>query len=373
MNIIIPIGGKGERFSKCGYKEPKPLIPIFGKPMILHVIDHLSFGKDDQLIIIHYQLHQIEPIIKAKYPNTQFVRLSYQTSGAAETVAIGLQLIKDDSKPVMLLDCDTFYTCDIISLYRKTSHISAVFYTKTDDINPIFSYINLDATGQIVEIAEKRRISSNANTGIYCFSDALELSKYASHVVENNVTFNGECYTSCIIDQMIKNRTSFIGIEIDANHVFNLGTPQQLNTYLENTFAFLFDLDGTLVLTDHIYYVVWETILCLYGIQLSPDIFKKKISGHSDASVVVTLNLYNAASEKNINDFICDISILKDDLFIKNSSDVGVVPGAHGFLSSIRDAGHPIAIVSNCNRRVAEHILEITGLNKYTDFIIIGG
>jgi NDP-sugar pyrophosphorylase family protein len=31
MNIIITLGGKGERFSKNGYKEPKPLIPIFDK------------------------------------------------------------------------------------------------------------------------------------------------------------------------------------------------------------------------------------------------------------------------------------------------------------------------------------------------------
>ena len=374
MNIIIPIGGKGERFSKCGYQEPKPLIPIFEKPMILHVIDHLSFGKDDQLIIIHYQLHHIEPIIKAKYPNTQFVRLSYQTSGAAETVAIGLQSIKDDFKPVMLLDCDTFYTCDVISLYRKTSHISAVFYTKTDDTNPIFSYINVDATGQIVEIAEKRRISSNANTGIYCFSDAQELSKYASHVVENKITFNGECYTSCIIDQMIKNNFPFIGIEIDANHVFNLGTPQQLKTYLENAFAFLFDLDGTLVLTDHIYYVVWETIMHTYGIQLTPDMFKQNISGYSDASVVASLDLYNRSSgKKSMAELTHEISTLKDELFINNQTKIKIIPGADMFLFHIREAGHPIAVVSNCNRRVAEHILEITGLNKYIDFIIIGG
>ena len=119
MNIIIPIGGKGERFSKCGYQEPKPLISIFGKPMILHVIDHLLFEKGDQLIIIHYQLDQIESIVKAKYPNTQFVRLSHQTSGAAETISIGLKSINDKLKPVMLLDCDTFYTENIVNYFRR--------------------------------------------------------------------------------------------------------------------------------------------------------------------------------------------------------------------------------------------------------------
>ena len=33
MNIIIPLGGKGERF-KNEYRLPKPLIKIFDKEMI---------------------------------------------------------------------------------------------------------------------------------------------------------------------------------------------------------------------------------------------------------------------------------------------------------------------------------------------------
>ena len=28
MNIIIPLGGKGERFQKEGYLDPKPLIKV---------------------------------------------------------------------------------------------------------------------------------------------------------------------------------------------------------------------------------------------------------------------------------------------------------------------------------------------------------
>ena len=31
MNIIIPLGGKGERFLTQGYDKPKPLIKIFDK------------------------------------------------------------------------------------------------------------------------------------------------------------------------------------------------------------------------------------------------------------------------------------------------------------------------------------------------------
>ena len=56
MNIIIPVGGKGERFLNRGYKEKKPLINILGKPMISYVLDNLKIAADDRVFIIYYDI-----------------------------------------------------------------------------------------------------------------------------------------------------------------------------------------------------------------------------------------------------------------------------------------------------------------------------
>ena len=53
MNIIIPLGGRGERFSKNGYIKPKPLIQIFEKTIIEHVVDSLVCAQDDKIFIIY--------------------------------------------------------------------------------------------------------------------------------------------------------------------------------------------------------------------------------------------------------------------------------------------------------------------------------
>jgi NDP-sugar pyrophosphorylase family protein len=42
MNIIIPMGRKGEHFAKEGYMKPKALIDVFEKTMIETVIDNLD-------------------------------------------------------------------------------------------------------------------------------------------------------------------------------------------------------------------------------------------------------------------------------------------------------------------------------------------
>ena len=42
MIVIIPLGGIGSRFKENGYKEPKALIKIFGKPIIFYLLDCIN-------------------------------------------------------------------------------------------------------------------------------------------------------------------------------------------------------------------------------------------------------------------------------------------------------------------------------------------
>ena len=96
MNIIIPIGGKGERFKNKGYTKSKPLIDIFEKPMIFYVLDNLNINENDQIYIIYNTILEREnftQIIANKYPLIKFIPLPKDTCGAAETLYLGLKSI----------------------------------------------------------------------------------------------------------------------------------------------------------------------------------------------------------------------------------------------------------------------------------------
>lgn len=41
LNIVIPMVGLGSRFSRAGFIDPKPLIPLGGWPMVAWVIRNL--------------------------------------------------------------------------------------------------------------------------------------------------------------------------------------------------------------------------------------------------------------------------------------------------------------------------------------------
>jgi len=237
MNIIIPLGGKGERFKKEGFNKPKPLIKVLDKEILFYVIDHLVIHKDDILFIIYNKDldgDDFNNIMKNKYPIIHLIKLDKDTKGASETIFIGLDKIMREyhhHTKSILLDGDTFYTFDIINKYRNI-HKNAVFFTKNYEVNPIFSYIKMDDQNNINDIKEKIKISDNANTGAYGFNDIHILYNYAKYVVENNIYFNNECYTSCIISEMIYKNELFLGIELDIKDVHILGTPEQVITYI---------------------------------------------------------------------------------------------------------------------------------------------
>jgi len=367
MNIIIPLGGKGERFSKNGYTQPKPLITIFEKCMIEYVLDNLVNLDNNKVFIIYNTKlddYNFTEYISKKYPFIQLIKIN-DTSGAVETLYLGIDSILNKHtyhEKCLILDCDTFYTQDITSIFNNSTD-NMVFYTKNYDTNAVYSYIELNEESTITRIREKIKISDNANTGAYAFTDIKVLYEYCKHVLDNNITFNNEPYTSCVISEMVKSNIVFKGYELKEQNVFSLGTPLMVQKYIENTYAFLFDLDGTLVLTDDIYFDVWSKILINYNIVLTDEIYTKYIRGNNDKYVVNTLL-------KNVNISLNELSELKDDLFIKYIHKIKVIDGLYDVINEIKLSGYKICIVTNCNKLVANEIVKYININKSIDFII---
>ena len=370
MNIIIPLGGKGERFKNSGYDLPKPLIKVLDKEILFYVIDNLDIQNNDNVFIIYnkdLENYNFEDIIKNKYPFINLKKLSYNTKGACETVYnLTCEIINNDNihLKTILIDGDAYYTNNILEKVRNID-TNGIFYIKNYDIKPVYSYIEILDNNIITKIIEKVKISDNANTGAYFFNNIYELNNNLKYVLENNILFNNEPYISCVIDIMLKNNFIFTGIEVNENNVYVLGTPEQVKQYENNCLLFQFDLDGTLVLTDKIYIKIWKNILEKYNIYLTDEIFYNIIQGNNDLYVINKLL-------PNTNIDINKISLLKDELFIKNINDIEIINGSEKILKKIKENGNKITIVTNCNRNVAITILKKTNLYQYIDEIIIG-
>ena len=365
MIIFIPLGGTGERFKKCNYTLPKALILVNNKPIIFYLLDNLCICDKIDFVYITYNKdyadYDFEKQITTNYPKIKFkfLKLNNNTKGAAETIKKGLEnLTETVDCPILSIDSDNFYTTDIISKWDKGNQI----FTFSDTLNnPIYSYVTLDNDNKINHIIEKEKISNHACCGAYGFSSWKQLLYYINDAI--NVTSNNELYTSIIINNMIRDNIIFKAYNICNKFYYSLGTPEQVYKY---EYSLLFDLDGTLVNTDDIYIDVWKQIFKIYKFSYNVNsiFFNEFIKGKSDINFLKYIL-------PNISDTtIKEISLLKDELFIqllKNNQNI-LLPGVIHFLENNKNS--QIVIVTSCNRKAAEFILEHTKIDNYISLLI---
>lgn len=287
INIVIPIGGIGSRFKKDGYLMPKPLINIAGRCMLFWLLDNLNVSADDTVYIgimkNVYETFNFEHRVAKAFPdiNFKFVLLNFETRGAAETLFIILQHIEDTTLPLISLDCDTIYFCNILDTFKTslsehveepdTDHVQKkdektvggfVFYFKDVEKKGVYSYLGLSSSESssgvslIKDIKEKVAISEWANTGAYAFSCSKDLKQQCEKFINTPVLEDvGEYYISTLIQYMMTNKT-FYGISVDTDKFKCVGTPEQLQLFLKDIdsgkhrpkpMRVCFDLDGTLV------------------------------------------------------------------------------------------------------------------------------
>jgi len=251
MIILIPLGGIGKRFSDFGYSDPKPLIKVNGKEIIFWVLENLKIGPRDKIFIAYNPMleqYNFEKIINNKDKRINFFKLPKKTNGPAQTVEYFIDEIITSryNEKILLLDGDTFYKKDIIKLFNKKKD-SAILSFEDKNIDPIYSYIKIK-NKLVREIAEKKKISKNANTGAYFFSSVNILQIYIKKVLKK---YSNKAYISDVYKEILKDQINVEGIKISINDFECLGTPEQVRNFSLNSITevkrFCFDLDNTLV------------------------------------------------------------------------------------------------------------------------------
>lgn len=255
MYVIIPLGGLGTRFKKFGYANPKPLVNVFGKPIIFWLLDNLNLTNIKKILIPYnkeLKRYNFEEMMINKYPKHSFcfLELENDTRGATETLYKMLECITDCDCPIISVDGDNFYTDDIITKWNGENKI---FTFEDYNIDPIYSYVKCEY-GKIVNIVEKNKISDHACSGAYGFKSWITLKKYCKYIIDNNILQKGEFYISNVIKQMINDHIIFKNMSIPKDKYICLGTPLHVQIFCNNYKCtkldhkrVCFDLDNTLV------------------------------------------------------------------------------------------------------------------------------
>lgn len=232
LQVLMPMGGLGSRFTNAGYNTPKPLISVDGKEMFLKALDSFKSIEDiDYIFVIrkdHDDAYNLKYHINNLLPSAKVFILDHDTQGAVETCLVAEQAI-DDQAPITIADCDIYFESQSYFSNIGNELIDGMLLTFPSS-DARYSYAQLNEDGDVIMTAEKVVISDNAILGGYYFGSGKLFKEVAHTFVESPLPHHlKEYYLSHLFNILLDMKKKVTVAPVDIKHIF--GTPEELNQY----------------------------------------------------------------------------------------------------------------------------------------------
>lgn len=234
MQILIPMAGEGSRFAKEGYQYPKPLIDVAGKPMIQRVVENLQFDAKYIFLVRSEHLKKYNGLKNTLYQITNkkcsIIEVDGLTDGAACTALLAKHLI-DTDEDLLIANSDQIvdYEKNNFLFLKNVKFIDGIVFS-FNATHPKWSFVRVNSSGYIAEVAEKNPISNIATCGIYWYRRGRDFVECAESMIRHKLKTNNEYYIAPVYNELINKDKNVIPFFV--NKMNGIGTPEDLKTYL---------------------------------------------------------------------------------------------------------------------------------------------
>ena len=215
MKVIIPVAGAGTRLRPHTYTQPKPLMPVAGKPIISFIVDKLvENGLTEFIFVIGYLGEKIRNFIEETYPNlqTEFVYQEYR-EGSGHAVWTAREVLEDEDQ-VFIAFGDTIFDADLKEMIESEHNCLGV---KAVGEPREFGVAEIDEGYRVKKLIEKPRIpkSNLAIVGLYKISNVPLLIESIETLIDNDSRTVGEIQLTDALQTMLEKGEQFKAIPVD--------------------------------------------------------------------------------------------------------------------------------------------------------------
>src|SRR5215211_2994138 len=173
MKAVVMAGGEGTRLRPLTSNQPKPMVPIVGKPCMEHIVELLrAHGFEDIVVTLAFMPQAIRGYFGAGEAHGVSIRYSVEESpaGTAGSVKLAEDALEE---PFLVISGDALCDIDLGELVRFHQEKEAVVTIGLKHVdNPLeFGIVVTDVDGRVERFLEKpswgQVFSDTINTGIY--------------------------------------------------------------------------------------------------------------------------------------------------------------------------------------------------------------
>ena len=242
IQLIIPMSGIGKRFLDAGYKTPKPLIEVDGKPIIEHVLN-LFPGVDDVTFICndkHLRETNMREILLSLRPKSKILEVSHENrKGPVDAIKQVESFISNEKQTIISY-------CDYGTLWDFNGFLEYIKNGDLDGAIPYYTGFHPHMLGTdnyafckhndnfLNEIQEKKPFTKNkmdeyTSNGTYYFKTGSIMKKYFDEFLNSEYSLNGEFYVSMVFNLLVRDGLKVGLFEIE--NMLQWGTPYDLEVY----------------------------------------------------------------------------------------------------------------------------------------------
>jgi len=238
--LIIPMGGKGKRFIRAGYKVYKPFLKIDRKNSIFESIvsNFKEFNLDVILIGNKERLKKYKKILKNK--KIFFINIKSHNKGPVYSIKIAMKKIKEiikNNRNIFVSYSDIFWKWNIKSVKDKIKKNELIVFSHTNfhphlEINSKSDFCKVKGSF-IKDIKEKNTFTKNYQNehlaiGCYYFKN-LNLIENFFNIEKEIFRYKKEIYLVSMIKFFLRNKIKIFNYKI--NKFVHLGTPDQFEDF----------------------------------------------------------------------------------------------------------------------------------------------
>ena len=240
---LIPLAGRGSRFAKVGYKDPKPLIEVSGKPMLIQAAQSLPKGRNQIFVALeeHLKRYPLEKTLKNQCSDAKVISITKVTEGQAITCSLGLKgADKNASLLIAAADNGMIYNHDEYQKLIENENVDAVIFTfrhhtSSKNFPEMYGWVKVDNHQNATQVSVKVPISDNpyedhAIVGTFWFKKVEYFNKALQNLLDKNIRVNGEYYVDSLIGELIEIGLSVKVFEVDDYICW--GTPDDYQTFV---------------------------------------------------------------------------------------------------------------------------------------------
>ncbi|HBL5393555.1 TPA: glycosyltransferase family 2 protein [Enterobacter hormaechei] len=243
--IVIPMAGLSSRFLNAGYKKPKYMLEAHGKTLFSHSVESFSsYFECEKFLFIIRDVYNTDIFVEHQAKQLgildfEIVTLTEETRGQAETVALGLEKLRDKSN--LNDDCSiTIFNIDTFRPNFKYPDLTIlgdgyleVFIGSGD--NWSFAKPKIEGSTIVIKTAEKNPISDLCCTGLYYFKSLAQyLDAYYDYFNKPESDWEkGELYVAPLYNNLISKSKEVHYNLISRESVVFCGIPEEYEDFLK--------------------------------------------------------------------------------------------------------------------------------------------